>query len=71
MRFEHGNRLINIDSYLGIARKLAPRPAERGKSFLMVADVHVQKSLVELRAFQIEGGQIETRMGGALSSTES
>ena len=31
----------------------------------MVADVHVQKSLVELRAFQIEGGQIETRMGGA------
>ena len=54
MRFEDWNRLINIDPYLGIARKLALRPAERGKRFLMIADVHVQKSLVELRAFILQ-----------------
>ena len=53
MSFEHGNRLIDIDPHIGIARKFALGPTERSKSFLMIANIHPQESFVELRAFQI------------------
>ncbi len=53
MRFEHWNRLIDVDSYFGIARKLALRSTEGSKGPLMIADVHTQESFVELAPFRL------------------